>query len=80
MAEPRVAASPACNELKAYHVKVFRDISYWRSGASNDETEHPTKHKLNVHIPVDDTGKIVKRKLPCVVHIHGGGWKRGTHH
>lgn len=45
-------------------VRVVRDVEYARVGE--------TKLLMDVYIPKD-----AKEGLPCVVYIHGGGWRRG---
>jgi len=46
--------------------QIIRDIPY--------EPNTHAKHRLNIHIP---SRKSSDELLPVVVHIHGGGWKRG---
>jgi carboxylesterase type B len=46
------------------HAEVQKDISY----SSNS---HPLK-QLNIYTPRNN----INKKLPVLIHIHGGGWKK----
>jgi acetyl esterase/lipase len=37
------------------------------------------KHKLDIYIPHENAAATAERtKKPVLIHIHGGGWVRGT--
>eukprot|EP01116_Phalansterium_solitarium_P009316 TRINITY_DN2341_c0_g1_i1.p1 TRINITY_DN2341_c0_g1~~TRINITY_DN2341_c0_g1_i1.p1 ORF type:complete len:366 (+),score=99.11 TRINITY_DN2341_c0_g1_i1:72-1100(+) len=64
---PLRAVSPVAAASK---VTVRRDFVYYKGGPD----AHREKHRLNVFSP--DTAAPGSR-LPCVIHVHGGGWQRG---
>jgi len=55
---------------------IIRDVAYFEG-----ENAH-VNHKLDIFLPIsntnEDTESQPNRRIPIVVHIHGGGWTRGS--
>lgn len=59
-----------------FQVKKLVDVDYVDP---TDEDYAGDKHQSNIYIPLNTDGSPLsdEHKLPVVMHVHGGGWKRG---